>query len=468
MTGTHGNTDSRIDWLLVICYLALIVMGWFSIFSATGTENGSVSDKAVMQGIWIGVSLLAAVTVLLLDSRYYYSLSYAIYWIMMGILLLTVFIGVEVNGAKSWLAIGPVRIQPAEFGKLATALAVARLMNHYRFNIKDFSSILSVGFLIGFPALLILLQNDTGSALVYGSFLFMLYREGLSRWVYLALLAIIVLFLLSFFITPFALTSLILIITAVIISIYYRNWKTPVRYLTIIYGLYGLTTLIMLLSGAEPSGIKILLIIFGISVPIILIYSLRMNMRQLAFGIVTVIAALTFLLSVDYVFENMMQLHQQKRILNLLGIEKDVMGWGYNVNQSKIAIGSGGFIGKGFMEGTQTKYNFVPEHSTDFIFCTVGEEFGFLGSFTVLGIFFIFIARLIIMADKQQDTFNRVFCLSVASIFLFHVIVNIGMTIGLMPVIGIPLPFFSYGGSSLLSFTLLTFIAIRLNMENRN
>lgn len=463
-----SSNRQNIDWVLIALYLLLVLLGWLTVWSAT-TESvaAPISTKVLMQGVWVLISFLCALVVMMVDARYFFSLAFPFYWLMVIVLLLTIFVGTEINGAKSWLVVGPMRLQPAELGKLATALAVARLMKDYRFNIRKLDSILRLGMLIGLPMLIVLLQNDTGSALVYASFLFMLYREGLSRWVYFTLLGLLMLFITTFFITPIALATIILLLSFVGMSLYYKNWKIGLRYLVILYIVYGITLLAFQYFEVEVDAANILLYLFGISVPFLLFYGYRNRLSKLNIAITAVALSFLFFFVGDYVFENVMQAHQQKRILDLLGIESDIAGWGYNVNQSNIAIGSGGLFGKGFMQATQTKYNFVPEHSTDFIFCTVGEETGFVGSVVVLSIFAFFIARLILLADKQQDTFRRVYTLSVASIFLFHLFVNVGMTIGLMPVIGIPLPFFSYGGSSLLAFTLLLFIAIRINADKR-
>lgn len=464
----NSSNRRNIDWVLIALYLLLVLLGWLTVWSAT-TESiaAPISNKVLMQGVWVLISLFCALIIMMVDSRYFFSLAFPFYWLMIIVLLLTIFVGTEINGAKSWLVVGPMRLQPAELGKLATALAVARLMKDYRFNIRKLDSILRVGMLIGLPMLIILLQNDTGSALVYASFLFMLYREGLSRWVYFTLLGLLLLFITTFFITPIALATIILLLSLVGMSFYYKNWKIGLRYIVILYIIYGTTLLVFQYYKIEVDAANVLLYLFGISVPFLLFYGYRNRLSKLNVAITAVALSFLFFFVGDYVFENVMQVHQQKRILDLLGIESDIAGWGYNVNQSNIAIGSGGLFGKGFMQATQTKYNFVPEHSTDFIFCTVGEETGFVGAVVVLSLFTFFIARLILLADKQKDTFRRVYTLSVASIFLFHLFVNVGMTIGLMPVIGIPLPFFSYGGSSLLSFTLLLFIAVRINADKR-
>ncbi|MEG2492953.1 MAG: rod shape-determining protein RodA [Rikenellaceae bacterium] len=468
MIRRSNSQSSNIDWMLVTLYLILVVMGWLTIWSATtNSVTSTISNKGLMQGVWVIISLLGALAIMKIDPRYFFSLAFPFYWIMVFVLLLTIFLGTEINGAKSWLVIGPMRVQPAELGKLATALAVARLMKDYRFNIKKIDSLFRLSFIIGLPTLIILLQNDTGSALVYFSFLFMLYHEGLSQWVYFSVFGLLLLFITTFFITPIVLSSTILILTIIATSIYYRNWKIGLRYIVILYTIYGILVWAFRFYLVDVDPANLLLYLFGASVPVLLFYSYRNRLSKLNISITVVALSFLFFFIGDYMFENVMQIHQQKRILDLLGIESDVAGWGYNVNQSNIAIGSGGLLGKGFMEATQTKYNFVPEHSTDFIFCTVGEEFGFIGAVVVLSVFAMFIVRLMLMAYKQTDTFRRVYTLSVASVFLFHLFINVGMTIGLTPVIGIPLPFFSYGGSSLLSFTLLTFIAIRINSDNR-
>ena len=315
--------------------------------------------------------------------------------------------------------------------------------------------------IVGLPVLIVILQNDTGSALVYGSFLFMFYREGFNGWVYVALIMIISLFVFSFLLEPVTLLIVLILVCAIGEGVSNGNWKSKVIYLA---GLaLGSILLYLLFNAVLRIGMSwhtAILIAAVLSVGAVVAYAYRYKIHNILTFILLFFGSLGFTYTIDYAFQHL-QIHQQKRILDLLGLESDLKGWGYNVNQSKIAIGSGGFSGKGFLEGTQTKFNFVPEQSTDFIFCTVGEEWGFLGSAVIVVLFTVLILRIIRMGERQMEPFGRIYCYCVASIFLFHVAVNIGMTIGIMPVIGIPLPFFSYGGSSLIAFTILLFVAIK-------
>jgi rod shape determining protein RodA len=461
-----------VDWTAVGIFLALMVMGWLNIYAAVYDEAHSsifdITQRYGMQLVWIGVSLGLALTVLLLDGKYYHMFAYPVYVLSLLLLLAVAFVGKEVNGARSWIMLGPIALQPTEFMKFATALALGRYMSHYSFLIRRTADLLRVALLLGLPAVVILLQNDTGSAVVYGSFIFMLYREGLNGWLYTVLGMMIALFIFSFLLEPLTLLMLLVIGCAVAAGVQARNFRAVVIYLAAValasIGIFWLGELILSDGiGAYYS----LLVASLLSLVPVGIYAFRARLAPVFRYIALFCASVVFVFSVDYVFDNVMQTHQQKRILDLLGLESDLQEWGYNVNQSKIAIGSGGFLGKGYMQGTQTKYNFVPEQSTDFIFCTVGEEWGFVGSMVVLALFCVLILRLMRMGERQSEAFGRVYCYSVASVFLFHVVVNIGMTIGLMPVIGIPLPLFSYGGSSLIAFTLLFFVAVKLDSQKR-
>ena len=461
---------TRIDWKTILVFVLLVFIGWLNIYAAVYNEALSggfdLSSRYGMQLIWIGISAVAAIIILLIDDIYYHLLAYPFYGVMLVVLVLTLFVGKEVNGAKSWLSFGPVAIQPAEFMKLATALALARFMSEYNFTLSRPKWLLGVGALLLVPIFVILLQNDMGSALVYGSFLVVLYREGLNPWVYYALFLIVGLFVGSFLLSPTALLAILIVLFVVSQLLSNHNPKDSVVFVA---GIGLLSIVIYALSWAGNWGLdyyhSFLISSLVLLVPALL-HAYRHKLSTIYLFAVMFVCSLIFLGAVDYVFNDVLQLHQQKRILDLLGLESDLRGWGYNVHQSKIAIGSGGFLGKGFLEGTQTKYDFIPEQSTDFIFCTVGEEWGFVGSVVVLALFAVLIVRLMKMGERQQEPFRRVYCYGVAGVFLFHVIINIGMTIGLMPVIGIPLPMFSYGGSSLLAFTVLFFIAVRLDSQN--
>ncbi|MFN7014160.1 MAG: rod shape-determining protein RodA [Bacteroidia bacterium] len=403
----------NIDWWLLSLYILLVLMGWLNIYAAVYNEDHTsifdISQNYGKQLIWIITAGVLALVILLLDEKFFTFFAYPIYGLMILILLSVLVLGVEINGSKSWFAIGELRIQPAEFSKFATCMALAKFLSNINIKMENLQTKIIAGIIITIPPVIILLQNETGSALVFAAFIFVMYREGLSGNVLLFGLLIAVLFILSLLFDK----------------------------LYIIIGLAIISAIAFLLTRKKLKNI----------------------LTILAFFIITSGISL----SVDYVYDTKLQPHQRKRIDVLLGKETDLKGAGYNVNQSKIAIGSGGFLGKGFLQGTQTKYDFVPEQSTDFIFCTIGEEWGFVGSFIVITLLLILMMRIVIVAERQRSKFSRIYGYGVASILFFHFVVNIGMTIGLVPVIGIPLPFFSYGGSSLWSFTILLFIFIKLD-----
>ena len=461
---------TRIDWKTILVFVALVFIGWLNIYAAVYNEALSggfdFSSRYGMQLIWIGISTIAAIVILLIDDIYYHLLAYPFYGLMLVVLILTLFVGKEVNGAKSWLALGPVAVQPAEFMKLATALALARFMSDYNFSLQKPRGLIGVGALLLVPIGVILLQNDMGSALVYCSFLMVLYREGLNPWVYYAIFLIVGLFVGSFLLSNVALLVILILLFVVSQLPSNKNPRESVKFVAgvglLSIAIYGISWL----AGWGTHYYRSLLISSFVMLAVALLHAYRHKLSSIYLFAIMFVGSLLFLGAVDYVFNDVLQLHQQKRILDLLGLESDLKGWGYNVHQSKIAIGSGGLFGKGFLEGTQTKYDFIPEQSTDFIFCTVGEEWGFFGSVVVLALFAVLIIRLMKMGERQQEPFRRVYCYGVAGIMLFHTIINVGMTIGLMPVIGIPLPMFSYGGSSLLAFTILFFTAVRLDSQN--
>ena len=465
----NSLTVGGLDWITILVYTVLVLMGWVNIYAAVYDEAHSsifdISQRYGSQLIWIGVSAFIAISILLIDDKYYHILAYPLYWFSILVLIGVLLFGKEVNGAKSWL----FGIQPSEFVKFTTALALARYMSSYSFDIRNLKHLLHVAILLGLPVLIVMLQNDTGSALVFGSFLFMLYREGFNGWVYIALIMIISLFIFSFLLEPTALLIVLILVCVVGEGMTNGNWRSKAIYLAgLALGSTLIYTVCQLLLSIDISWYLSILIAATLSIGVVILYAYRYKINNILTFILLFFGSLGFTYTVDYVFNNVLQIHQQKRILDLLGLESDLSHWGYNVNQSKIAIGSGGFSGKGFLEGTQTKFNFVPEQSTDFIFCTVGEEWGFIGSAIVIILFVILILRLIRMGERQQEPFGRIYCYCVASVFLFHITINIGMTIGIMPVIGIPLPFFSYGGSSLIAFTILLFVAIKLDASKHN
>lgn len=469
-TESSRNFYSNIDFVLIIIYILLAMSGIFLIFSALyDSELGGVPSRFVSQIIWFAVSLAVAVVILLLDSKFIYIYSYHLYIFMLLIMISLAFIGKEVNGAKSWLSLGGFTMQPVEFMKIATALALSSYMSSYSFDIRNPKDFITTLIILGAPVVVILfIQNDTGSGLVFGSFLLMLYREGLNKLIYVAGITLITIFIAFFLLDSFAVVVSVVLLTVLAHAINYGDYVSKIRYVALLGLIYVVMHAIFLTEGGYfgLTPTSVFLISVALTSPVLFFYMrLRAGYGLLRY-IVYVIVTIGYYFSVSYVFNNLMQLHQRKRVLDLLGIESDIFGWGYNVNQSKIAIGSGGFWGKGFLNGTQTKFNFVPEQTTDFIFCTVGEEFGFVGSVVVVLLFTILILRLMYFGDKIPDAFTRVYCYCVASIFLFHFAINVGMTIGIAPVIGIPLPFFSYGGSSLLAFTIMLSIALKLNMDN--
>jgi len=462
---------SNIDWQIVILYIILVFLGWMNIYASVYNDNNSnifdLSQRYGKQIIWIVAAFVMATVILLLDSRVYVSFAYIIYGLSIVFLIGVLFFGTEIKGAKSWFQIGSFAFQPAEFAKVATALGVARYVSSFSFKITKIKNILILGAIFLFPVGLIFLQNDTGSALVFSVFLLVLYREGLSGIILFFVLLVSAVFILTLILNIiqviFILTILSLIIVYIICP---QKLYTYVKAVTMYLLIFCIVWLGNYLFKFNFSSTQLLLFATFISSLIFAIYSFIYKLYQILIVIGIYFALCTFSVSTNYVFNNIFEPHQQDRINELLGIKYDPLGMGYNVNQSKIAIGSGGFLGKGFLNGTQTKFDFVPEQSTDFIFCTVGEEWGFIGSTVVLLLFTWLLLRLIYLAERQRSIFSRIYGYSVACILFFHLSINIGMTIGLAPVIGIPLPFFSYGGSSLWSFTILLFVFIRLDISH--
>ena len=460
------------DRVAVVLYLLLVLVGLICVASA-GYDDMidsffSFKQNHVKQAFWAGMALMVGLFILLLDSRYYHMYAYFAYAgaliFTAGTIVMPEAIAPVTKGAKAWYELGPVRIQPAEFAKIATALAMARMMSNYSFAINNVKHLCRVVMIIMLPFIIILLQNDTGSGVVLGSFLFVLYREGLNKWLCIPILMVATLFIFSFLFTPLMLLIvLVLLFTISNAMMLGGEWRMHTIFVAAIcfasLVLYGISA--VLLDGAL-SGYMCLVIPVVMGVIVAAIYAIRKNLRSILLTLGLFLCSMIFVPMADLIFESVLQPHQKERILSFLGIINDPAGIDFNVNQSKIAIGSGGLFGKGFMQGTQSKY-FVPEKHTDFIFCTAGEEWGFIGSMAVLALLCGLILRLMKMGERQQEPFSRIYCYCVAAIFLFHVMVNLGMTIGLMPVMGIPLPFMSYGGSSMIAFTILLFIAIRLD-----
>ena len=403
----------KIDWLTVGLYLVIMLFGWMNIYAAGYDEShAAVFDFGVQHGkqiIWMGVALLLAGAILLTEPRVFSNTAYAIYGVVIVLLVVTLFVATVTKGGKSWIDFGAFKFQPSEFAKFATALALAKYLSAIGIEMKELRTKMISLAIIGIPAVLILLQHDTGSALVFLGFVLPLFREGLSGYFLIIGVAAIALFVLALLVNKY-----------------------------------------IIIGGLVAIGLFYLFVWLN-----------KRTSRNYWHTVGVALCCTLFVLSVDFVFNNVLESHQRERIDVLLGKSEDLQGSGYNVNQSKIAIGSGGVIGKGFLHGTLTKADFVPEQETDFIFCTVGEEWGFVGSTLLIGMYVVLLVRLVEMAERQRSTFSRIYGYSVASILFIHLFVNVGMVLGLVPVIGIPLPYFSYGGSSMLAFTILLFIFIR-------
>ena len=470
-----------IDWLTVGIYLVLVIAGVFSVYAASyDFDNASILDFNEFSGKqvrWIGCAMALALMILLIDRRMYDTYAYPIYAFVLLLMVITIFVAPDTKGSRSWIVLGPVSFQSAEFGKFATALALAKLFSSYNFRLNESAgNYLKALTIIFIPVILILAQKETGSALAYLALFFVLYREGMSGIVMSAALFAVVAFVLAvkYSSIPFmgislgeALVFIIIMAILVIMLAFYCKKLIAARNILAWFVATGFIAYVCHRIGLEIPGTPFFLIVIGAALAYSFILALHGNSNKLLITIGASIVAILFLFSVNYAFSSVLQPHQQQRIKVTLGLEEDLLKAGYNVNQSKIAIGSGGMFGKGFLNGTQTKLKYVPEQHTDFIFCTIGEEKGFVGSAAVLLIFLALILRTIHIAERQPTIFGRVYAYCVASYLIFHLGVNIGMVIGLCPVIGIPLPFFSYGGSSLSSFTILLFIMLRIDASRR-
>ena len=477
-----------IDWSLVICYLLLILIGWVNIYASIhSTEPSSIFDwtcRSGKQAVWIGTSfILAGIILFALNPRIYEGLSVPIYFFTLGLLVAVIFLGIEVKGSRSWFEFGPIRFQPAEISKISTSLLLATVMSQLGYRIGRIRDFIITALIILVPMMIIVLQSETGSALVYIGFIFMLYREGLSGWlIFIAGMAIL-LFILTLTASPFVAILTLTGVATLCTCLYsgkFRFWLLVVAPLIVLMAFVPmiLDTVALKVLGEEAiaaateSGelplllkIKPLYVLLGglcIALPISTYLAFREGNTFSHLSTLSLIAGIALVFSADFIFNDVLKDHQRKRIEVLLGMKEDPAGVGYNVNQSMIAIGSGGFTGKGFLNGTQTTYGFVPEQSTDFIFCTIGEEWGFIGSAVVILLYIFLISRIISNAERSREAFTRIYGYCVACCIFMHLFINIGMTIGLMPVIGIPLPFVSYGGSSLWAFTIMLFIFIAL------
>jgi rod shape determining protein RodA len=461
------NIWNRIDKMTIILFLLMVIMGWFNIYAAVYNEERSgildFTQRYGKQFIWIIAALVIAIFVVIIDSRFYFFFSWAVYGILMLILLLVLLFGTEINGARSWFEFGNFSLQPSEFAKFGTALALAVFLSSKRHDLTNLDVIVPACAIIFLPALLTALQPDMGSTIVYFALFLVLFREGMSPYIFVSGLLMLILFFLTLLINNLYLTIALIIIAFFLLWFATRKWKLiAVGALTLFlftFILYMLDSYVFKSLGDELV-IFIALILTG-AVYVFYIYTKKAVAVMVIYLFLA--GSIMYVNSVDYTFNNIIQPHQKDRVNILLGLKSDPHGTGYNVNQSMISIGSGGFLGKGFLKGTQTKFKFVPKQSSDFIFCTVGEEWGFLGSFVVIGMYVAMLLRLVFLAERQRSVFSRIYGYGVVSILFTHFFINIGMAIGLVPVIGIPLPFFSYGGSSLWGFTILLFIFLRLD-----
>jgi len=477
----NTNLFRSVDWFTIVLYLILVVFGAISIYAATyDYDKASMFDLSEFSGkqfMWAGLALLLGFALLLIDRRIYEAYAYPVYGFMILLLIATIFLAPDIKGSRSWLVFGPVSLQPAEFAKTATALALAKLFSTYGFSLNNGwkSYAVAVGIIV-LPILCIIMERETGSALVYTSLIFVLYREGMSGFVLFAALMAVVYFVvvlkfaaLTLMGIPLGLFIAFVLVMVLVVGMLFIYCRSFILGRNVLLGYLAAAAIAggLAYAGIHINGYAFFFTVIGLSLLYLLYGMLHDDMKKVLITIVFAVASVVFMFTVNFAFNNILEPHQQTRIKVTLGIEADPRGAGYNVNQSKIAIGSGGLTGKGFLNGTQTKLKYVPEQHTDFIFCTIGEEEGFVGSVTVLLLFLTLILRIITLAERQHSTFARVYAYCVASYLIFHLSINIGMVIGLCPVIGIPLPFFSYGGSSLWGFTFLLFILLRIDADRR-
>ena len=474
-----SNIKFALDLPVVIYYVLLVFMGWISIYGASydmeqSTNIFDFNQRAGKQFVWILTAFGLGGVLLLIEYRLYNILAYVAYGGVVLLLIVTIFVAPDIKGSRSWLVFGQVSFQPAELAKVATSLALARVMGSYGYKLKSWRDILPLLAVVFIPVALILLQKETGSALVFLAFFLVFYREGMNGiFLFLGILAVVLFVIVIRFSSISILGNsgtlgivlamgIILFIQLVYAFFIKKNGREA------LFLFLGVVAIFAIAFLSQKLGVKVnfdYVAMFTVLASCVYWLVIQFVGRYKTYSFVAMFSVmfLVFSFSSDYLFDNVLQSHQQMRIKVLLGMEDDPSGVGYNVNQSKIAIGSGGFTGKGFLNGTQTKLKYVPEQDTDFIFCTVGEEHGFVGSVLVLIIYWLLLIRLLTIAERQREAFARVYAYCVVSILFVHLMINIGMVLGLMPVIGIPLPFFSYGGSSLWSFTILLFILLRLD-----
>lgn len=480
-TNNEIMEKGMVDKTALILYLLFVFVGWFNIYAASfdlenATDMFDLSTKAGAQLIWIGTSLLLAFALLKIEVRFYETYAFLFYIIGIVLLVITAIFAKEINGSRSWLQLGPFSLQPAEFMKFILSLTLAKVFYAYDFKLMEKKNLLMVISLILLPVIIVIFQSETGTALVYLSLILVLYREGLPGGVLFMGVAAVAYFVLGIRYSEIQLgmlslgeilsITLIIIFSSGLVWIYLKRNKVS-YYILLIATLIGVAAFVASQFKVQVNwGLVAIVALSTTSLYLIFLF-LRYRAISYLYVLLFILGSVAFVESTEYVFSDVLQPHQQMRILVTLGIEQDLNGAGYHVGQSKIAIGSGGLTGKGYLNGTQTKLKYVPEQETDFIFCTIGEEHGFIGTSIVIILFSFFILHLLKLAERQTSVFGRVYGYCVVSIFFFHLMVNIGMVIGLMPVIGIPLPFYSYGGSSLWGFTILLFIFLRIDKTRK-
>ena len=461
------NIWNGIDKITIVLFLLLVTMGWFNIYAAVYNEEHKeildLSQRYGKQFIWILATIVLAFFVVIVDSRFYYFFAWFIYAGLMLLLVLLLVIGKEINGAKSWFEFGPLSLQPSEFAKFGTALALAAYLNNHRQELTKLRVIIPASAIIILPAMLTALQPDMGSTVVFFAFFIVLFREGMSPFIFVSGLLILIFFFLTLVINNLNLELALVSIAFLLVWLSTRKWKpsfTGLGIFLIIGGVLWAFDHYVLKSLGNELILLITVILSGLAFAYYIYLKKAFEVLIIYFFL---LGSILYINTVDYAFNNLVKTHQRERVEIMLGFKSDPHGSGYNVNQSIISIGSGGFTGKGYLQGTQTKFKFVPAQSTDFIFCTVGEEWGFLGSMIVIGLYLFLLLRLVFIAERQRSVFSRIYGYGVISILFTHFFINIGMATGLLPVIGIPLPFFSYGGSSLWGFTILLFVFLRLD-----
>jgi len=477
LSHTQRSFSKSVDWWLIATYLVLVIVGWMNVYASihTGDETVSAFSWSLRSGkqlVWIATALVLATLVLfVIPPRIYEGLSIPFYAIVLFLLVAVIFLSNDVKGSHSWFQLGPVSFQPAEISKIATSLILATVMSRMNYKMTRVRDFLITAALILVPMLIIVLEDETGSALVYVGFIFMLYREGLSGWTIFVIFMAILTFILTLVASPYTAAVVVTAAAGVVASLYSRYTRRDLlTWISVMIVAFLWGFIYDKIAEASPSSHIVSIDKFIYAIPLVtamatvfVVQSFKERNNAKLLAAAATVAGILLVFSVQFIFYDILEDYQRGRIEVLLGMKEDLAGAGYNVNQSLIAIGSGGLFGKGYLSGTQTTFGFVPEQSTDFIFCTIGEEWGFLGSAALILLFLFLISRIAVDAEKSREAFTRIYGYCVASILFMHLIINIGMTIGFMPVIGIPLPLISYGGSSLWSFTVMIFIFIALD-----